>query len=69
MTPQTLAHAQRTRRYFEDEIVKARGARDWHRVRSLDQRLGEVNDAIRKHYQEEAAAADAAKLATDDRLF
>ena len=69
MTPQTLEHARRTRRYFEDEIVKARASRDWERVRALDQRLGVVNDAIRQHFQEEAAAVDAAKLATDDRLF
>lgn len=58
MTPATLAKAQETRRYFEEKIVQARAARDWHRVAALDQRLAHVNEEIRKHFVEEGQDAE-----------
>lgn len=58
VTPATLAHARQTRAYFEEKIVAARQARDWERVRALDQRLSAVNEAIRQHFVEEARAAE-----------
>lgn len=69
MTPQTLTHARRTRAYFEEKIRAARHARDWDRVRSIDERLSAANEAIRQHFVEEARAVAQTPPPTDVRLF
>jgi hypothetical protein len=71
MTPQTLKRAREARTYFEGKAIEARQARDTPRLREVETRLAEVNDAIRKHYQDEAAAIAAAQADVDSagRLF